>query len=157
MASIEDPGPIQPVSGRKIEMRLEEHSFRKRFFATIVGAVSVANESYFDGMYLFKIESEISQNLSADHVLFHPESYEFHRGFFFRRGRIPKPGERYTASLEKFLISQNPALRGVRGRVYTSSHIFAPKEPMVFDSKYEFSNLAYGIVFRPSPTLARRG
>ena len=119
------------------------------FSATIVGPVLVANEAYFDGMYLLKLDTNTSEKLSVDHVLFLPQVYRFHRGILIRRGRVPKQGEMYRASLEKFLFSRNPAIRALDGRVYTSAHLRELRERMSLQSKYEFSMLAYGVIARP--------
>src|SRR5438093_11488386 len=73
-------------------MRLEEHHYRKRFSATIVGPVLVAGEPYYDGMYLLKLDSNVVKKLSLEHVLFLPQWYEFRRGLLIRVGRVPKQG-----------------------------------------------------------------
>ena len=149
LASIEDAGPLQPNSGLRVQMRLEEHPYRNRFSATVVGPVSVANEPSFDGMYLLKLDANAAEKLSVDYVLFLPQGYRFHREMLSRKGRVPKPKEPYRASLEKFLASRNPAIRAVDGKVYTTSHEKELRETMSFQSKYEFSMLSYGVVVRP--------
>lgn len=149
MASIEDAGPVQPVSGLKVEMRLEEHSYRKTFSPTIVGPVSVANEPSFDGLYLLKLDSVSAEKLSVDYVLFLPQGYRFHRGILFRKGRVPTLREPYRASLGKFLVSRNPAIRAIAGIVYVTSHENGLKETMSFQSKYEFSMLSHGVIAPP--------
>jgi hypothetical protein len=148
VASIEDAGHTQPIIGVKVDMRLEEHHYRKKFSATIVGPVSVADEPFFDGMHLFELDTQAAENLSVIHILFLPQVYRFHGGILFRKGRIPRPRKPYRASLEKFLLSRNPAIRAVEGRVYTSSHEKSLMETMCFQSRYEFSMLSYGLVTR---------
>jgi hypothetical protein len=119
------------------------------FFATIVGPVSVVNEPSFDGMYLLQLDASAAEKLSVDYVVFLPQGYRFHRGIFFRKGRVPKPREPYRASLEKFLVSRNPAISAVVGMVYTTSHEKGLKGAVSFQSRYEFSVLSYGLVVRP--------
>jgi hypothetical protein len=148
-ASIEDAGHPQQIIGLKVDMCLEEHHYRKKFLATIVGPVSVADEPFFDGMHLFKLDTQAAENLSVNHVLFLPQVYRFHGVILFRKGRIPRPREPYRASLEKFLLSRNPGIRAIEGRVYTSSHEKSLRETMCFQSRYEFSMLSYGLVTRP--------
>ncbi len=149
VASIEDAGPLQPISGRRVEMRLEEHPYRKTFSVTIVGSVSVAEEPSFDGMYLLKLDGVAAEKLSVSHVSFLPQAYRFHRGFFFRKGRIPGPREPYRVSLDKFLLSRNPAIRAIEGRVYTSSHEKGLTETMSFQSEHDLTMLSYGVIVRP--------
>jgi len=149
VASIEDAGPLQAISGLTVEMRLEEHPYRKAFPATIVGSVSVANEPSFDGMYLLKLDDNAAENLSVDYVLFLPQGYRFHREMLSRTGRVPKPKEPYRASLGKFLASRNPAIRAIDGKVYTTNREKELRETMSFQSKHEFSLLSYGVVIRP--------
>jgi hypothetical protein len=146
--SIEDAGPLEPISGRRVEMLLEEHPYRKTFSATIVGPVSVANQPSFDGMYLLKLDRAAAEKLSVERVLFLPQRYRFHRGILFRKGRVPKRREPYRASLQKFLLSHNPAIRAIDGRVYTSSHGKGLTEPIRFQSEYEFSMLSHGVILR---------
>lgn len=149
MDSIEAAGPLQPISGRRVEMHLEEHPYRKRFSATIVGPVSVVNQPSFDGTYLLKLDSAAAEKLSVERVLFLPQVYRFRRGVLFRKGRVPKQNEPYRASLEKFLVSPNPAIRAIDGRVYTSRHEKDLTEPISFQSEYELSMLSYGVILRP--------
>jgi hypothetical protein len=152
--SIEDAGPLQPIVGLRVEMRLEEHPYRKKFCATIVGPVSVANESSFDGMHLLKIDSLPAETLSVDSVLFLPQVYRFSKRFL-RKGRVPRPSEPYRVSLEKFLFSRNAAIRAIEGRVYTTSHEKSLTETMRFESQHEFSMLSYGLVDRPKRPQTR--
>src|SRR2546429_9574397 len=70
--------PLPDLAGKTIEMRLEEHPYHQRFLATISGLASV-DDPYFEGTYQLKIEPCVAQKLSHDHVMFHPEYYEFHR------------------------------------------------------------------------------
>jgi len=149
LASIEDAEPLRTISGLRVQMRLEEPPYRKAFPATIVGPVSVANEPSFDGMYLLKLDANAAEKLSVDYVLFLPQGYRFHREMFSRTGRVPKPKEPYRASLEKFMVSRNPAIRAIDGKVHTTSHEKELRETMSFRSKYEFSMLSYGVVVRP--------
>src|SRR5438093_13005886 len=99
-------------------MRLEEHHYRKRFSATIVGPVLVAGEPYYDGMYLLKLDSNVVKKLSLEHVLFLPQWYEFRRGLLIRGGRFPKQGETYRSSLERFLFSRHAIIQTMVGSVY---------------------------------------
>lgn len=155
-ASIEDPGPLESILGREVEMHLEEHPYRKGFFATIEASVSVVNEPYFHEMYLLKLDTNAAAKLSVDHILFNPEWYRFRRGIIRRRGRVPKPGEKYRISLQKFLVSRNPALIGLGGRVYTTTHLEELKKTMTFQTRYEFSMLAYAKVDPPFGRLTER-
>jgi len=150
-SSIEDPGPVQPVSGRTIEMRLDEHPYRKRFSATIVGPVLVAGEPYYDGMYLLKLNPNVSKKLSLDHILFLPQWYDFRRGLLIRVGRVPKGP--YRVSLERFLFSRNPAIRALGGRVYTTLHLKELTKTMSFQATHEFSMLSYGFISRPKTAV----
>jgi hypothetical protein len=149
VASIEDAGALQPITGLRVEMRLEEHLYRKMFSATIVGPVSVVNKPSFDGMYLLKLDGVAAEKLSVNHVLFLPQVYQFHRGLLFRKGRVPGPRDPDRVSLEKFLLGRNPAIRAIEGRVYTSSHEKGLRETMSFQSESEFSMLSYGVIVRP--------
>ena len=45
-------------------MRLEEHPYRKKFLATIIGPVSI-DDPYFEGTYLLKIEPGAAEKLST--------------------------------------------------------------------------------------------
>lgn len=85
--SIEDAGPLHPIIGLRVEIRLEEHPHRKKFCTTI-GSVSVATEPSFDGMYALKLDSSAAETLSAYHVLFLPQVYRFSEGFSSRKGRV---------------------------------------------------------------------
>ena len=134
-------------------MRLEEHHYRKRFSATIVGPVLVAGEPYYDGMYLLKLDSNVVKKLSLEHVLFLPQWYEFRRGLLIRVGRVPKQGEQYRASLERFLFSRNAAIRTLGGRVYTTLHLKELTETMSFHAPHEFSMLSYGFISRPKTAV----
>ena len=127
----------------RIEMCLEEHPYRKKFLATIIGPVSI-DDPYFEGTYLLKIEPGAAEKLSVDHILFHPEFYDFHRTFLKRRDVVRESKELGKPSLDTFLQDHRIANDGLRGRVYTTQ-----RQDLIQARtfrKNEFSVLAYGII-----------
>ncbi len=134
------------LAGKTIEMRLEEHPYHKRFLATISGLASV-DDPYFEGTYQLKIEPRVAQKLSHDHVMFHPEYYDFHRNLLRRRDVTRESKELGKPSLDTFLMSPILANDGLRGRVYTTNRVDLI-QAMAFH-KHEFSVFAYGIITRP--------
>lgn len=129
----------------RIEMRLEEHPYRKKFLATIIGPVSI-DDPYFEGTYLLKIEPGAAEKLSVDHILFHPEFYDFHRTFLKRRDVVRESKELGKPSLDTFLLNPILANDGLGGRVY-ATHRRDLIQARAF-RKNEFSVLAYGIITR---------
>ena len=126
-------------------MRLEEHPYRERFLATIIGPVSI-DYPYFEGTYLLKIEPRAAQKLSVDYIMFHPEFYDFQRTFLKRRDVVRESKELGKPSLDTFLQDHRIANDGLRGRVYTTQ-----RQDLIQARtfrKNEFSVLAYGIITR---------
>ena len=126
-------------------MRLEEHPYRERFLATIIGPVSI-DYPYFEGTYLLKIDPTATKQLSVDFVMFHPEFYEIHNTFLKRRNVPRESKELGKASLVAFLLNSRLANDRLCGRVYTTN-----RQDLIQTRtfhKNEFSVLAYGIITR---------
>src|SRR5437899_11324506 len=96
-------------------MCLEEHPYRKKFLATIIGPVSI-DDPYFEGTYLLKIEPGAAEKLSIDHILFHPEFYDFHRTFLKRRDVVSESKDLGKPSLDTFLLNSIIANDDLSGR-----------------------------------------
>ena len=126
-------------------MRLEEHSYREKFLATIIAPVSV-DDPYFEGTYVLKIEPRAAQKLSVDYIMFHPEFYDLQRTFLKRRNVVRESKEIGKPSMETFLQDPRLAKDGLLGRVYTTQ-----RQDLIQARtfrKNEFSVLAYGIITR---------
>jgi hypothetical protein len=133
------------LAGKRIEIRLQEHPYRRKFLATIIGPVSI-DDPYFEGTYLLKIEPRAVEKLSVDCIMFHPEFYDLHRTLLRRRDVIHESKELGKPSLETFLLDPILAKDRLRGRVYTT-HRQDLIQARTF-RKYEFYVLAYGIITR---------
>src|SRR5438093_12396807 len=99
-------------------MRLEEHPYRKKFLATIIGPVSI-DDPYFEGTYLLKIEPGAAEKLSVDHILFRPEFYDFHRTFMKRTDVVRESKELGKPSMDSFLLIPILETDVLTGHVYT--------------------------------------
>ncbi len=144
-SSSNDSRADSEFDGRRIVIRLEEHSYREKFLATIIGPASI-DDPYFEGTYLLKIEPRAAQKLSVDYIMFHPEFYDFQRTFLKRRDVVRESKGLGKPSLETFLQDPRLASDGLRGRVYT-----ARRQDLIQGRtfrKNEFSVLAYGIITR---------
>ena len=106
--------------GKTVEMRLEEHPYRKKFSAAIIGPVTI-DDPYFEGTCLLKIDPAAAKQLSVDFVMFHPEFYEFHNTFLKRRNVPRESKELGKASLDTFLLNPRLANDRLCGRVYTTN------------------------------------
>jgi hypothetical protein len=134
------------LSGERIEMRLEEHPYHKKFLTTIIGPASF-DDPYFEGTYLLKIEPLAARKLSVEYVMFHPEFYDLHKSFLKRRDVIRESKELGRPSLNIFLMKSSLAHDRLHGRVYTTHRQDLIEARIV--NKNEFSVLAYGIITRP--------
>lgn len=117
-AGIGGSGSDPQLIGKRVRARLEEHSYRKWFFATIVGTMSSGGPETVPWL-LLKVDRAVSRQIGESQILFRPE----HAGFADRAGshvgRALKQGAvvRYRPSTEDLLLNPDSELAFLEGRV----------------------------------------
>ena len=140
----EEEKEIQPILGQRVKMKLEEHNFENEFSATISRSTVKGDETW----YVIEPDKSAQTRLHVTHLLFHPESATFNRGF---RSQSKKDLNRgviysYTPSLEDLLLNPQSVYEAITGRVAVIAET-SESHPGAADDR-EFRIISYGRIMR---------